>query len=399
MPSTMGARSLGWIVLLCGAIPLSAQEAAPMPDPQVMVRRQRLDVGEMLGEGAPKPTVTTQEGLSATTIRNAGKGMTADVSAELALPRALTWAELLKADPALTKLVPWLATVPEPKVSPLFYALYRAKWEETNKRMLDGMPAEKPAEFYDLAGAWEIPAAEGRPAMLVLRGQYGLRASTEPGDALTGPISNATSVPFNPRTAYRWKDGTPNGVDDKVKAALRIQTELKREYAISGLPRARNRELENAMAQRKAELDDLPKWNYLASKEIPYFSLPLLFRQYPEYGYAPRLGDSAVVIAGGLIGPALYGDESAEYLSGEISEALATTLEVKAPRPLTVLIFTGSAPGEPEAVTPEKLRERVVKYVPLPEPPAPPVVTAPALAPTVVPAPAAPVEAVAPVSP
>lgn len=383
--------ALGNSVLAQGTPP-----AAPLPDPQVIIKRGKLDVQEMLGADAPKPTITTVEGQSATTIRNAGKGIGADVGAELALPRPLTWAELLRIEPDLPKHVPWLGGLAEPKVSPLFHAHYRAKWEESNRRMLEGMPAETPAQFYDLAGAWELPAADGRPSILVVRGKFTPRPSTEPGEALSGPITNPTAIEFNPRTAYRWKGGTPPNLADKVKTALRLQTELKREYAITGLPRARNRELEAGLAQRQAELEDLPKWNYLGSQEIPFFSLPLLFRQYPEYAFAPSLGDAAVVITGTNITPALYGDELTDSHLGQVSEALAGKLNTSGPVSLTVLIFTGTATAEPGPVTVDILRERAGKYVPLPEPPPPPTVAAPPLAPTAVPTPAPPVEAVVP---
>jgi hypothetical protein len=338
-----------------------------MPDPQVMIKRGRLDVLEMLGPDAPKPSVTTQEGLSATTIRNAGKGMAADAGAELPLPRALTWAELLRAEPALTRLVPWLAGLPEPKVSPLLYALYRAKWEEANARMLEGLPAEPAAEFYDLAGAWELPATGDRPAALLLHGFFRPRPASQPGAALSGPLGNPTDIPFNPRTAYRWKDNSLTPKEDQLKTVLRIQTELKREYAVTGLPRLRNRQLEAALAQREAELTDLPKWDYLDSANVPFFSLPLLFRQYPDYPFSPALGDVAVTLKGGKIAPAVYGDELSAPRLGEFSEALRADLGAETGA-FTVILFKGTAPAEPEETSREKLRAAAGKFVPLPEP-------------------------------
>lgn len=372
-----------------------AQEAPAeaVSAPEVLIKRQRLDVNDMLGQDAPKPVVNAVEGsTSATRIRNDGGGLKADVHAELQLPRPLSWSELLKTHPALPNLAPWLQAAPgtpEPAISPLFHALYQMKWEETNQRMLDGLPAEQAAEFYDLAGAWELPAAGKRPTVLALHGVFTYRPSTQPGALVSSPVGNPTAVNFLPRTVYRWPGGTASAAAEKLKAVLRIQSELEREYAISGLPRARNRELEAGLAQRKAELNDLPKWNYLNSQEIIFVSLPLLFRQYPDYAYSARVGDLALILTKDQAFPAIIGDEISAPHAGQVSEALYVAQHAPPPAPavvdpalppappvpapppvtfpdvpppaesFTILVFTGSAPAEPGPVTAAQLRERV----------------------------------------
>jgi hypothetical protein len=120
------------------------------------------------------------------------------------------------------------------------------------------------------------------------------------------------------------------------------------EYALGTTTPVRKRELRNAIAQLRAEVDTLKKYSFLIGATDPFIVVPGAFT---HSGEPVKPGDYAVVVFGDSIYPAMIGDVGPNNKVGEASLRIAkqiNALSTPYNRPVsdlkvTYVIFPGTA--------------------------------------------------------
>jgi hypothetical protein len=176
------------------------------------------------------------------------------------------------------------------------------------------------------------------------------------------PVGTGAPANFKPFTSYRWpkKTSAPNPYLATTEAALKRAED---EYALATTTAARKRELRNAIAQLRAEVDTLKRYSFLIGAADPFIVVPGAFTHAHE---AVKPGDYALVVFGDTIYPAIVGDVGPNDKVGEASLRIAkqiNTLSTPYNRPVsdlkvTYIIFPESADkpfGPPDL---EKLQAR-----------------------------------------
>lgn len=342
--------------------PTPAPTATPAPTPHVPWKK--LETGKIFNGLQLNATVETEHGGTATLERETPESYAVDIQVRVRVPQPTTTLEgLAELNPRLPELLPALADlVPAAKVSPFFDDLYRLKIDRIQRmlRRLDQLPSRH--NFYDVETILELQdPATGRRALLA-QGDMDVDMDGSDGDRL--PQMEAGWTNYQPMTSYRWpKIGTtPNPFLAARETKL---AELEKEFAVKGLPDARNRELSSAIGPLKLEIGDLKAHSFLISATDPYIVIPgsVITQRTP---FTPRLGDYCVVIFGGSIYPAIVGDVGPTYKFGEASLRVCREINKRATaynRPesdlkVTYLYFPGSADprrGPPDL---ERIRAR-----------------------------------------
>ncbi len=291
------------------------------------IRRQTLDPRSLSDQVKVEAIVQETAGGSATAERDPAKkdSYFFEIQTGLALPKPVEkWNELLQIYPELRDtMMAWPEEgVSGTRVSPFFWGIQQKQLREIARCLMLCLPLPPRTHFYDVDTILEVPANGEVPALVVIAGKFFARSPTTGFDPASMNGDGVAAI-YEPLTAYRWKEPAQDSLNaDRIRATREILQLLEKEYAIVGLPRARNRELEEGIAQRKAELAELPEWNYLNGEEFPFISLPVIYRQYRDDALAPKMGDIVFVIGKEKIYPCLYADDAREALAGELSAFL-----------------------------------------------------------------------------
>ncbi len=153
------------------------------------------------------------------------------------------------------------------------------------------------------------------------------------------PVGTGAPANFKPSTSYRWakKTSAPNPYLAATEQALKRAED---EYALATTTPARKRDLRNAIAQLRAEVDTLKKYSFLIGGTDPFIVVPGAF----THAHDPvKPGDYALVVFGDSIYPAMVGDIGPNDKVGEASLRIAkqiNTLSTPYNRPVSDLKVT-----------------------------------------------------------
>jgi hypothetical protein len=269
--------------------------------------------------------------------------------------------ELAKVSPRLSALLPGLtSTLSADPVSPLYAQLYDTKLRmlRENLARLDLLLSRH--NFFDCQTVLQIQHPSTHRKALLLQADMDVDADGSDGDRM--PVGTGAPANFKPFTSYRWpkKTAAPN----PYLAAT--QERLKRaedEYALATTAPMRKRDLRNAIAELRAEVDTLKKYSFLIGATDPFIVVPGAFTHARE---PVKPGDYALVVFGDSIYPAIVGDVGPNDKVGEASLRIAkqiNALSTPYNRPVsdlkvTYIIFPGTADNPVGPPDLEKLQVR-----------------------------------------
>jgi hypothetical protein len=178
------------------------------------------------------------------------------------------------------------------------------------------------------------------------------------------PEIDGSSVTFQPFTSYKWPKKTAQPNSFIIPRETRIK-QLDAELLKSITP-ARAKEIKATQAQLRLEIADLQKASFLVAATDPFIVLPGSMLRGPKTPFTPTVGDYAVVIAGGTIYPAIFGDVGPTIKMGEASTRMCLQINPRASaisRPVndlkvTYIVFPGTAETPFDAPNLEKWHAR-----------------------------------------
>jgi hypothetical protein len=339
--------------------------ATPTPEPtptRPPAITGKLDTGKLFNGITLHSTVETVPGADATTERVKPESYVLDLRLQARVPSPdKTIEELAKVSPRLSALLPGLtSTLSADPVSPLYAQLYDTKLRmlRENLARLDLLLSRH--NFFDCQTVLQIQHPSTHRKALLLQADMDVDADGSDGDRM--PVGTGAPANFKPFTSYRWpkKTAAPN----PYLAAT--QERLKRaedEYALATTAPMRKRDLRNAIAELRAEVDTLKKYSFLIGATDPFIVVPGAFTHARE---PVKPGDYALVVFGDSIYPAIVGDVGPNDKVGEASLRIAkqiNALSTPYNRPVsdlkvTYIIFPGTADNPVGPPDLEKLQVR-----------------------------------------
>ncbi len=272
--------------------------------------------------------------------------------------------ELAKVSPELGNLLPGLGALMTPEnVSPYFAQLYETKVRELRENLsrLDALLSRH--NFYDCQTVLSLRHPETKRRALLFQADMDVDADGSDGDRV--PAGNGASATFKPFTSFRWakKSKLRNPYLSEIEEKLgHVEAEQK------SAPAERKRELKAATTGLRDEIKAMNKYSYLIGAYDPFIVAPASFTKGRD---AVRVGDYAIVVAGGNIYPAIVGDVGPNDKVGEASLRIAKEINALSNpnnRPLselkaTYIVFNDTADasfGQPDL---EKLQARCEMFV------------------------------------
>jgi hypothetical protein len=346
---------------------IAPTEISTTPTPQPTPTRPpvitgKLDTAKLFNGITVHSTVDTIPGADATTERTQPNSYVLDLKLMARVPSPnKTIEELAKISPQLSTLLPGLASMfSADSVSPLYAQLYDTKVRmlRENLSRLDVLLSRH--NFFDCQTVLQLQHPQSHRKALLLQADMDVDADGSDGDRM--PAGTGAPANFKPATSYRWPKKT--AAQNPYLAAT--EERLKRaedEYALATTAPARKRDLRNAIAQLRAEVETLKKYSFLIGAADPFIVVPGAFTHAAD---PVKPGDCALVVFGNSIYPAMVGDVGPNDKVGEASLRIAkqiNTLSNPYNRPVsdlkvTYVIFPGTADksvGPPDL---EKLQER-----------------------------------------
>lgn len=292
----------------------------PAPTPtRPPVITGKLDTGKLFNGITLHSTVETVPGADATTERSQPESYALDLRLQARVPSPnRTIEELAKVSPQLPMLLPGLAaTLSADPVSPLYAQLYDTKVRmlRENLTRLDLLLSRH--NFFDCQTVLQLQHPQTHRKALLLQADMDVDADGSDGDRM--PVGTGAPANFKPFTSYRWpkKTSAPNPYLATSEAALKRAED---EYALATTTAARKRELRNAIAQLRAEVDTLKRYSFLIGAADPFIVIPGAFTHAHD---AVKPGDFALVVFGDTIYPAIVGDVGPNDKVGEASLRIA----------------------------------------------------------------------------
>ena len=292
----------------------------PAPTPtRPPVITGKLDTGKLFNGITLHCTVETIPGADATTERSQPDSYVLDLRLQARVPSPnRTIEELAKVSPQLPMLLPGLAsTLSADPVSPLYVQLYdtKARMLRENLTRLDLLLSRH--NFFDCQTVLQLQHPQTHRKALLLQADMDVDADGSDGDRM--PVGTGAPANFKPFTSYRWqkKTSAPNPYLATTEAALKRAED---EYALATTTAARKRELRNAIAQLRAEVDTLKRYSFLIGATDPFIVVPGAFTHAHN---AVKPGDFALVVFGDTIYPAIVGDVGPNDKVGEASLRIA----------------------------------------------------------------------------
>lgn len=322
----------------------------PTPEPTATrppVITGKLDTAKLFNGITVHSTVETTPGADAATERTQPESYALDLKLLARVPSPnKTIEQLAKVSPQLPTLLPGLPSMlsAEP-VSPLFSQLYDTKVRALRENLgrLDLLLSRH--NFFDCQTVLQLQHPQTHRKALLLQADMDVDADGSDADRL--PAGTGAPANFKPATSYRWQKKTdaPNpylaGTEERLKRA-------EGEYALATTTPARKRELRNAIAELRAEVDTLKKFSFLIGATDPFIVVPGAFTRGPD---PVKPGDCALVLFGDSIYPVIVGDVGPNDKVGEASLRIAKELNALSTaynRPVsdlkvTYIIFPGTA--------------------------------------------------------
>jgi len=239
-----------------------------------------------------------------------------DINLHVLWPKAaITTGDLSAATPEIGQLLPNLETLLQGITPSADFATlqnHKEKSLKSNLATLQRLPYRD--SLFDCQTILDlVNKATARRALLI---QAIMNVNTDGSDGDRNLAIDKLSATYQPQTNYRWaKTGShPNSClrDFESRLAL-IGAELS-----SGNLTAEDRvRLTKELGYTKATIEELKRWDFLVGSADPFIVLPS-FMVSKTVGQ-PSIGDYAVVIAHGVIYPAILGDLGPNSKIGEAS--------------------------------------------------------------------------------
>ena len=296
--------------------------ATPTPEPtptRPPVISGKLDTAKLFNGITLHSTVETIPGADAATERMQPDSYVLDLKLQARVPSPnKTIEELAKVSPSLPKLLPGLASMlSADPVSPLYAQLYDTKVRVLRENLgrLDLLLSRH--NFFDCQTVLQMQHPQTHRKALLFQADMDVDADGSDGDRM--PVGAGAPTNFKPSTSYRWqkKTAAPNPYLAGTEAALKHAED---EYALGTTAPVRKRELRNAIALLRAEVDTLKKYSFLIGTADPFIVVPGAFTHSSE---PVRPGDYALVVFGDSIYPAMVGDVGPNNKVGEASLRIA----------------------------------------------------------------------------
>jgi hypothetical protein len=339
----------------------------PLPDKYIP--RKDIDVATLFNGITVKTNLLTEQGSFASLERLDPESYKAEFQLSIRVPKAnQTMVELSRINKHLPAILPGLdAMLPAAKVSGFYYKLYENKTNRVQNDLTRLNRILDRHNFYDTETILELTHPATQRRSLLIQSEMDVVADGSDGDRMPTLAEYIyLSDYYQPFTSYAWPKATktPNPLLARWEERLKKAQE---EFAIKGLPAARNRELSALISTLKVEIGELKARSSLIAEKDPFIVISLLFRGYGDQNkFTPQIGDYAAVIHEGKIYPAICGDYGPSFKMGEASLLMAKTVNPKATpyiRPesdlkVTYLIFPGTAEEKRSAPDLAKWREK-----------------------------------------
>jgi hypothetical protein len=271
-----------------------------------------------------------------------------DINLHIHWPKAATTAaDLIAATPEIMELLPELPSLltnasPSPNFATLLYHKERSLL--ANLGQLQKLPYRE--SLFDCQTILDLShPTPSRRAMFI---QAIMNVNTDGSDGDRNlPIDRLSST-FQPQTNYRWpkKSDRPNPyLRNEVSQLALAEAELASITMVTG----EKTSLEARCTAAKATIAELKRWSFLAGTSDPFIVLPSFM--VGKSAGQPEIGDYAVVIAKGILYPAILGDLGPNSKIGEASlricreifpESGADRRPVSRPE-VVYLVFPGTA--------------------------------------------------------
>jgi hypothetical protein len=306
----------------------------------------------------------TQIGSTATVDRDDPESYTLNLQVKVRVPKAhRDLAEITRLNDQLPVLLPALPAMLETaNVSPFFDELYRLKCANVERNLPRLNELLSRHNFYDCETILELQHPETQRRAIFI--QADMDVDSDGSDSDRVPEIDGSSVTFQPFTSYKWpkKTAQPNSFIIPREARLK---QLDAELAKNIMP-ARAKEIRTTQAQLRLEIADLQKASFLVAATDPFIVLPGSMLRGPKTPFSPKVGDYAVVIAGGTIYPAIFGDVGPTIKMGEASTRMCLQINPRSSaisRPVndlkvTYIVFPGTAETPFDAPDLEKWHAR-----------------------------------------
>lgn len=331
----------------------------PTPEPTPpQIARKPIDFAELYNGITVRTKLETPAGSKTAAVdRNDPDSYTAEITLRLRIPvPAATVEAIAENDPKLPHMLTDFQTLMDgAEVSPAFEQLYKNKVDYVRTRLKRLDTALSRHNVYDCDTILQMQHPQSGRRVLLLMGDMDVNTDGSDGDR---NVELDTSSPFyQPQTSYRWRKLT-----DRPNPALALWEakldEAKKEFAIPGLPAARNQELKARIERLTNTIRELKTWSFLVSTTDPFIVLPG-FMMRGEGAFGPKVGDYAIVIYDKKLYPAIVGDAGPSFKMGEASLRLCQAIEPRSSgvrRPVSslkvaYLVFPGTA--EEKAAPPD----------------------------------------------
>jgi len=349
-------RGAGVLLLLLSlTLGCSKQETpkgkpSPTPTPLSLLPRKEYETARLFNGILVKSSVkVTPSEESALSLEKRSESYTLELTLRLQVPAPATTAtNLLAATPDLAELLPNLdSLLTNASASPDYATLFDYK-EKNLRANLNTLQRLQPLDtLYDCQTILNLQnPTTARRALLI---QALMNVNTDGSDGDRNLDLDSSSAFFQPQTNYRWPKASahPNPYLKEIERRLSvIHQKLTGTAPLSAAEKSR---LLAAESEAKATSDELKHWSFLVGEADPFIVLPAFMFHSTEFH--PEIGDYAVVIAGGIVFPAILGDKGPNYKIGEASLRLCQEIDESSTaekRPIdhptvSYLIFPGSA--------------------------------------------------------
>lgn len=349
-------RILGTILLPLMLLPWAgcskknpATETSGQPERPPFLPRKNYDTAKLFNGIALKASVQTSLGTN-TALSSAAipESYRLNLDLHVEWPKAaVTVSDLEMATPALSAFIPSLPLMltgisPSPDYAILLD--HKQNSLKANLIALQKLPYKD--SLFDCQTILELRnPISSRRALLV---QAIMNVNADGSDGDRNLSIEKLSQTFQPQTNYRW----PKKSDRTNSCLLSVEDQLaglEQSLGEGTLTGEQRLHLEKQIASSKATILELKRWSFLVGAADPFIVLPsFMVGKAPGQ---PSIGDYAIVMADGIIYPAVLGDLGPNSKIGEASLRICREIDSQsgeerrpASRPEVVyLIFPGSA--------------------------------------------------------
>ena len=336
----------------------------PLADRSVIPPKSR-EVARLYNGIRVQTTMEAEPGRLASLERETPASYALDLRLQVKVPvPGQTAVDLNRTAPGLAGLLPRLPVLLEKAaVSKFYYTIYQYKTDllRQNLTRLDALMSAD--TFFDTETILELQDPDTQRRALLIQTEMDVDADGSDADRLNEIDAGTIADPdFQPLTSYKWAKRSP-----AASVMLRpYRDRLAKLEADARLAGARKGPAAQGAEALRNTIYQVEHYSSLIARTDPFIVLPGFMARQAGHPFGPKLGDYAVVVAGGKLYPAIFGDVGPSYKLGEASLRLAQAIDARATAQrspvddlkITYLVFPGSADaaaGPPDLV---KMRDR-----------------------------------------